>query len=66
MEFEWDDAKSARNQMMRGVSFSDAATIFDVPTLETVDNRRIYGEIRVKAIGQVDDEIYVVIYTDRQ
>jgi uncharacterized DUF497 family protein len=39
MEFEWDEAKSARNQLTRGLSFGDAAIIFDAPTLETVDNR---------------------------
>ena len=52
MEFEWDDAKSAANLIPRGLSFGDAAIIFDAPTLETIDNRRAYGEVRVKAIGQ--------------
>jgi uncharacterized DUF497 family protein len=51
MEFEWDDAKSAKNQSTRGLSFGDTGMIFDGPTLETIDNRRTYGEIRVKAIG---------------
>jgi uncharacterized protein len=40
--------------------------IFDGPTIEIVDNRRAYGGMRVEAIGAIDDEIYVVIYTDRQ
>ena len=66
MEFEWDAAKSARNQITRGLSFGDAAIIFDAPTLEILDNRRAYGEVRVKAIGHIENEIYVVIYTDRQ
>jgi uncharacterized DUF497 family protein len=65
MEFEWDDAKSAVNLSGRGLSFGEAALIFDGPTLETIDNRRPNGEVRVKAVGQVDDESYVVIYTDR-
>lgn len=66
MEFEWDGAKSDRNQHTRGLSFADAAMIFEGPTVETADSRRAYGEIRVKAIGRIDDEIYVVIYTDRR
>jgi len=66
MEFEWDDAKSARNQILRGLSFASAALIFDGPTVEFVDKRHTYGEMRVKAIGAIDDETYVVIYTDRQ
>jgi uncharacterized DUF497 family protein len=66
MEFEWDEAKSVKNQNDRGLSFADAAMMFDGPTLETTDSRRAYGEIRVKAIGQVDEHTCVVIYTDRQ
>jgi uncharacterized protein len=30
-----------------------------------VDGRRAYGEIRILAIGQVDENVLVVIYTDR-
>jgi uncharacterized DUF497 family protein len=66
MEFEWDDAKSIRNQTLRGLSFSDAAMIFDGPIVETADDRRAYGETRFKALGRIKDETYVVIYTDRQ
>ena len=66
MEFEWDEAKSAGNQKLRGFPFAEAALIFEGPTLETIDKRHAYGEIRVRAIGQVDDHAYVVIYTDRQ
>lgn len=54
MEFEWDGAKSDRNQHTRGLSFADAAMIFEGPTVETADSRRAYGEIRVKAIGRID------------
>ncbi len=39
--------------------------IFDGPTVESVDERRAYGEIRIRAIGQVDENAIVVIYTDR-
>ena len=66
MEFEWDDAKSARNEIIRGLSFANAAMIFDGPTIEIDDNRHDYGDMRVKAIGAIDDEIYVVIYSDRR
>jgi uncharacterized DUF497 family protein len=66
MEFEWDDAKSIRNQILCGLSFSDAAMIFDGQIIQAVDDRRAYGETRFKALGQINDEIYVVIYTDRK
>ena len=30
-----------------------------------IDDRADYGEVRVKAIGEVDTTVLVVIYTDR-
>lgn len=66
MDFEWDDAKSARNFRERGLSFEDAARVFLGPTVEIVDERRPYGETRVKAIGVVEGEFLVVVYTDRR
>jgi uncharacterized protein len=65
MEFEWDDAKSDQNLKQRGFGFDYAACVFDGPTIETADDRRAYGEIRTRAIGQVDENVLVVIYTDR-
>lgn len=66
MDFEWDDAKSARNFRERGLCFDDAAMIFLGPTVEIVDERRPYGETRVKAIGVVEGEFLVVVFTDRR
>jgi hypothetical protein len=66
MEFEWDQAKSDTNLASRGLGFDFAALIFEGRTIEKVDDRRDYGEIRIEAIGEIDDEILVVIYTDRE
>jgi len=65
MDFEWDDAKSARNAAERGLPFEVAMALFDGPTLEEPDRRRNYGELRIRAIGQVSGVILVCIYTDR-
>lgn len=65
MDYEWDSAKSAQNLRQRGFGFDYAATVFDGPTIETLDDRRAYGEVRIRAIGQVDANVLVVIYTDR-
>ncbi len=65
MEFEWDGAKSDQNLSERGFGFDYGACVFDGPTVETVDGRRAYGEIRIRAIGQVGENVLVVIYTDR-
>lgn len=36
--------------------------IFEGPTLEWDDARRDYGERRIRAIGQVDEDILFVVY----
>jgi uncharacterized DUF497 family protein len=63
--FEWDVAKSRRNAVDRHLPFDVAIAMFDGPTLEMIDARREYGEIRIKAIGAVRNVCLVCIYTDR-
>lgn len=63
--FEWDEAKSEANFRERGFDFAYAALIFDGPTLEWHDMRRDYGERRIQAIGQVNEDILFVVYTWR-
>lgn len=63
--FAWDDEKHERCVRERGFGFDLAALIFDGDTVETADERRLYGEIRIKAIGEAAGFILVVIYTDR-
>jgi uncharacterized DUF497 family protein len=65
MVFAWDEAKSRRNLTERGFGLEYAARIFLGPTLERLDNRREYVEVRIHAIGQVIDDILFVVYTDR-
>ena len=54
----------AANQR-HSIAFADAARIFDGPTVERVDDRFEYGEVRVYAIGLVNGIEITVIYTDR-
>ena len=65
MDFEWDAVKSTRNARERGLPFDVAMALFDAPTLEAVDNRKDYGERRVKAVGVVRGIVLVCIYVDR-
>jgi uncharacterized protein len=65
MEFGWDPDKHESTRRERGFGFDYAARIFLGPIVESVDRRRDYGEARIRAIGQIDGRIYVVIYTDR-
>ena len=50
---------------MRGFGFDFATLIFKRETIDIVDARREYGEVRIRAIGAVADRILAVVYTDR-
>ena len=63
--FEWDETKRRRNIREHGVDFRLAARIFDGPVIESEDARRSYGETRIRALGCVGDEYFVVAYTWR-
>lgn len=65
MEFDWHDAKDARNRQERGFGFDFAAQIFMGRVLSQVDDREDYGEVRVKAVGEAGGVVLVVVYTDR-
>jgi len=65
MDFEWDHAKSERNELERGLPFELAVLLFDGPVIERVDDRRGYGEIRIRAIGAVGGLTLHCVYTRR-
>ena len=65
MIFEWDEAKHAENLRKRGFGFDDASLIFDGPVLESLDERRDYGEVRIRAVGETNGRVLAVVYTDR-
>lgn len=65
MEFAWDLAKSAKNAALRGLPFALAALLFDSPVIQRVDDRRDYGEIRIRAIGIVGGAMLHCVYADR-
>ena len=65
MDFEWDRAKSERNESERGLPFELAALLFDGPTIEHADKRRCYGEPRIRAIGSVGNLTLHCVHTQR-
>jgi hypothetical protein len=65
MSFEWDEEKGRRNLEEHGVDFRDAALIFENPVVEAEDKRSDYGEVRMRALGHVDDDYFMVVYTPR-
>lgn len=67
MIYEWDENKRASNLIKHKLDFVDAMAVFDDPNrIEKIDTRENYGEIRIRTIGMIKDELVVtVIYTGR-
>lgn len=63
-EFEWDDRKAAANERKHRVTFGFATAVFLDPALVIEEVTRVEdGERRYKAIGQIGEKLYAVIYT---
>ncbi|MFG1358534.1 BrnT family toxin [Xanthobacter pseudotagetidis] len=65
MDFEWDESKRQDVVRKRSVDILYAALIFDGPILTRIDSRKDYGEERKISIGMIEDECFVVVYTER-
>ena len=65
MDCEWDEAKSERNRIVRGLPFDLAIRLFDDFVSEEPDTRRDYGETRIRAVGVVGELTLYCVYTIR-
>lgn len=65
--FEWDAGKARRNLEKHGVSFKEAAGVFEDPTaLDGADLVRSVGEVRRLRLGKSPaGRVLVVAYTIR-
>jgi len=64
-DFEWDDAKSARNAHVRGFGF-ELVHDFDFAAARIItDGRKDYGEARFRAVGRIGGRPYMVVFTPR-
>jgi uncharacterized DUF497 family protein len=65
--FEWDDRKAALSLTKHRLSFEYAVTVFDdIAAIELPDQRRDYGEERIKLVGRAwDGGVLAVIFTER-
>ena len=64
MDFEWDDAKAARNAVKHGVSFEIAREAFDDPnSIEEADPDP--DEDRWQLTGRTRAGLLLVIYVER-
>jgi uncharacterized protein len=66
MEFDWDDAKAASNELKHRLSFERAQECFTNLATEFVDARKNYAETRINRFGRLNDGTPVCItYTVR-
>ncbi len=66
MDFLIDPEKYRINLRKHDVDMLYAAAIFDGPVVEQVDGRRDYGEERRVAVGFVEAQCFVVVFTRRR
>ena len=66
-EFEWDDEKASKNIKKHGVSFEEAATIFNDPRIATIsDPDHSETEERFVSLGtSFIQRLLSVIHTER-
>lgn len=66
MEFEWDDGKARLNEAKHGINFTDAMGVFSDPELVILNvSREPDGEERAKAIGRIEERLFIVVFTRR-
>lgn len=68
LRFEWDPAKAAANLKKHGVSFQEAATVFDDPYAALqIDERYGGDELREWIIGYSSrNRILLVVFVERK
>ena len=65
MIYEWDDRKLQLNLENHKVHFS-LAELFEWNTAGIEpDNRKVYGEMRYRAYGLIENRLYCLVFTPR-
>lgn len=65
MKYEWNEYKKEANFEKHGVDFNEIGNFEWDSAIETIDDRKDYGEQRWIAVGRILNRIYVLIYTIR-
>lgn len=66
MDITFDPNKNTRNIEERGLSFECAADFDFESALFTIDDRRDYGETRMRAIGHIGNRLHVLVFTETE
>lgn len=67
MRFSWDEAKNGDNERKHGITFEQAAKLFSsgVDYLEIFDAAHSDLEDRFIAVGPLEHELVVIVWTER-
>ena len=61
---EYDTVKSERNRLERGLCFEQVAAFNFETAIYEVDERRDYGEVRIRALGFLDERLHALVFID--
>ncbi len=64
--YEWDEKKSNKNLLERGLSFADAEQVFAGPCATFEDTRFDYGEPSFITFGLLEARMVVIAHTPRR
>lgn len=65
MRITFDPAKNERNLQERGLSFERAADLEWESAVAVVDDRRDYGETRLRVAARLDGRLHIAVVTVR-
>jgi len=65
MELSYDPEKRARILAERGLDFDDAVHVFGGPTIDLLDDRKDYGEVRWVTYGLLEGRMIALVWTSR-
>jgi uncharacterized protein len=65
VKITYDQDKRVLNLEKHGLDFEDCARVFAGPTYGIEDNRRDYGELRVRTAGLLEGRMVMVVWTPR-
>ena len=65
MRIDYDPAKRDRTLRERGLDFEDAQIVFAGDVIQMEDDRKDYREVRWITAGWLNDELVVIVWTER-
>jgi uncharacterized DUF497 family protein len=66
LEISFDQSKSDRNMLLRGLSFTLASQFEWSTSIISADLRHDYGEARYLAMGFLEERLHVLVFTPRE